>query len=157
VEDSVAAQKAVAAATAVLKDFYERASIATGLLQVSDTRPRMGSEEWKSLANPNFVPGASPEEGGAGFGQGSEDKVDKGHKAGMQTFGEKYCGQQDSAGGVLAMLDVIMSDFTNLEADTKAAEAKAQDTYESFMTESKLVKSDMITSSMARTPPAESC
>jgi len=33
VEDSEAAQKAVAAATAVLRDFYERASIATGLLR----------------------------------------------------------------------------------------------------------------------------
>merc|ERR1719263_2061317 len=112
-------------------------SIATGLLQVDDSRPRMGSEEWKSLANPNYVEGASPEEGGPGFGQGSEDKVDKGHKAGMQTFGENYKGQQDSAGGVLAMLDVIMSDFTNLEADTKAAESQSQDSYDKFMTESK--------------------
>merc|ERR1719506_2618241 len=35
------------------------------------------------------------------------------------------------------MLEVIMSDFVNLEADTKAAEAKSQQTYEDFMTESK--------------------
>merc|ERR1719333_1851540 len=94
VEDAVAAQKAVAAATAVLKDFYERASIATGLLQLDGSRPRMGSEEWKSLANPNFVAADSPEQGGPGFGQGSEDKVDKGHKAGMQTFGDNYKGNQ---------------------------------------------------------------
>merc|ERR1719333_1943696 len=94
VEDAVAAQKAVAAATAVLKDFYEKASIATGLLQLDGSRPRMGSEEWKSLANPNYVAADSPEEGGAGFGQGSEDKVDKGHKAGMQTFGDNYKGNQ---------------------------------------------------------------
>merc|ERR1719240_1982395 len=139
VEDAKAGQTAVAAATAVLKDFYEKASIATGLLQLG-SRPRMGSEEWKSLANPNFVAAESPEQGGPGFGQGSEDKVDKGHKAGMQTFGENYKGNQDSAGGVLAMLDVIMSDFTNLEADTKAAEFKSQETYETFMTESKKSK-----------------
>merc|ERR1719506_3191257 len=59
----------------------------------------------------------------------------------MQTFGKKYTGQQDSAGGVLAMLDVILSDFANLEADTKASEAKAQETYEDFMTQSKKTKS----------------
>merc|ERR1719146_142410 len=87
-------------------------------------RPTMGSDEWKQLANPNY-------DGPA---------IDKGHKAGMQTFGKKNTGQQDSAGGVMAMLDVINSDFANLEADTKAAEAKAQETYDDFMVESKRTK-----------------
>jgi len=121
VSDSEAAQAAVVAATAVLKKFYEKASLATGLLQVD--RPKMGTDEWKQLANPNF-----------------KGTVDKGHKAGMQTFGEANTGQQDAAGGVLAMLDTILSDFSNLEADTKAAEAKAQETYDSFMVESKKTK-----------------
>merc|ERR1719198_2359506 len=84
----------------------------------------MGSDEWDALANPNWE-GPAP---------------DKGHKAGMQTFGKKYTGQQDSAGGVIAMLDVILSDFANLEANTKAAEAKAQETYDDFMVESKSAK-----------------
>merc|ERR1719460_1567078 len=134
VEDAEAAQKAVSAATAVLKKFYERASIATGLLQTDVTRPKMGIDEWNALANPNF------KATGAGFGQGSEDKVDKGHKAGMQTFGSSYGGQQDEAGGVMAMLEVIASDFSNLEADTKAAEAQAQETYDSLMVETKKTK-----------------
>jgi len=121
VEDSEAGQNAVAAATAVLKDFYEKASLATGLIQV--TRPTMGSDEWDALANPNF-----------------KGTIDKGHKAGQQTFGKKYTGQQDSAGGVMAMLDVILSDFANVEADTKASEAKAQETYDNFMVESKKTK-----------------
>merc|ERR1719183_2004620 len=99
VEDSQAAQTAVAAATAVLKNFYEKASMATGLLQTDASRPKMGTDEWNALANPNF-----------------EGTVDKGHKAGMQTFGEKYTGQQDEAGGVLAMLEVISSDFANIQA-----------------------------------------
>merc|ERR1719247_3686703 len=124
VEDAKAAQTAVAAATAVLKKFYENASLATGLLQVDASRPKMGTDEWDSLANPNF-------EGPA---------IDKGHKEGMQTFGKKFTGQQDEAGGVLAMLDTIMSDFSNVEADTKAAEAKAQETYDDFMVESKKTK-----------------
>merc|ERR1719473_922419 len=62
VEDAQAGQTAVAAATAVLKDFYEKASTATGFLQVSATKPawgvkktpKMGSDEWNALANPNF-------------------------------------------------------------------------------------------------------
>jgi len=124
VKDASDAQNAVIAATAVLKKFYEKASLATGLLQTSVSRPKMGTDEWNALANPNF-----------------EGTIDKGHKEGMQTFGKKYTGQQDSAGGVLAMLDVILSDFANLEADTKASEAKAQETYEDFMTQSKKTNS----------------
>merc|ERR1719149_130614 len=104
VDDTKAAQGAVAAATAVLKDFYEKASLATGFLQTDNARPTMGSDEWDALANPNY-------EG---------PKIDKGHKAGMQTFGKKYTGQQDQAGGVMAMLDTIASDFANLQADTEA-------------------------------------
>jgi len=124
VSDAEAAQTAVAAATAVLKDFYEKASLATGFVQLSASRPTMGSDEWKALANPNF-----------------EGTIDKGHKEGMQTFGKKYTGQQDSAGGVMAMLEVILSDFANVESETKSAEASAQKTYDEFMTESKKTKS----------------
>jgi len=105
----------------VLKTFYEKASLATGFIQMD--RPTMGSDEWDALANPNF-----------------EGTIDKGHKAGMQTFGKKNTGQQDSAGGVMAMLDVINSDFANLEADTRAAEASAAETYAAFMVESKKTK-----------------
>merc|ERR1719507_1274933 len=72
VEDAKAAQKAVAAASAVLKDFYEKAATATALVQAKTPNPRqwglktgvkMGSDEWNSLANPNF-----------------KGKVDTGHK-----------------------------------------------------------------------------
>jgi hypothetical protein len=129
VEDSKAASAAVAAATAVLKDFYEKASMATGLIQID--RPRMGTDEWDSLANPNYK--------GPGD-QGLTTGAARGHQKGMQTFGKKYTGQQDQAGGVMAMLDVIASDFSNLLADTEAAEAKAQETYDDFMVESKKTK-----------------
>merc|ERR1719487_2207016 len=80
----------------------------------------MGSDEWNALANPNF-----------------EGTVDKGHKKGMQTFGKSYTGMQDEAGGVFAMLEVISSDFSTLEADTKSSEAAAQETYNEFMADSK--------------------
>merc|ERR1719421_597444 len=122
VDDSAAAAKAVAAATAVLKKFYEGASTATGFTQVStdEERPRMGTDEWNALANPNF-----------------KGTVDKGHKKGMQTFGKTYQGQQDEAGGVFAMLEVISSDFQTLKADTESNEATAQQTYDDFMADSK--------------------
>merc|ERR1711865_788984 len=124
--DSKAAQRAVGQATAVLKDFYKKAAKATALIQTSNKDPaiiHMGTEEWQALANPNF-----------------DGTIDKGHKAGMQTFGESYTGNQDAAGGVMALLEVALSDFANLEADTKATEAEADNSYNKFMTEAKRSK-----------------
>jgi len=80
----------------------------------------MGTDEWNALANPNF-----------------KGTVDKGHKEGMQTFGKQYNGQQDQAGGVMAMLETIASDFNNLIADTTASENQSETAYDEFMTESK--------------------
>merc|ERR1719183_2145011 len=129
--DAKAAQTAVSQATAVLKDFYAKAAKATALLQqkkspaalVQTQGIKMGTEEWQALANPNF-----------------SGTIDKGHKAGMQTFGETYTGNQDAAAGVMALLEVALSDFANLEADTKATEAEAESSYQKFMTESKRSK-----------------
>jgi len=120
VEDAIAGQRAIAAATAVLRDFYAKAAKATALMQTQQQGIKMGSEEWAELANPNF-----------------EGTVDKNHKQGMQTFGETYTGQQDAAGGVMALLEVTASDFASLEADTKATEAENQKSYEKFTTEAK--------------------
>merc|ERR1719413_288952 len=122
VKDAIEAQKAVQAAVGVLKDFYAKAGKATALLQVSQP-VKMGGDVWDSLANPDF-----------------EGTVDKGHKSGMQVFGSQYTGQQEEAGGVLAMLEVIQSDFATLQADTESAEELSQKTYEDFMAESKTAK-----------------
>jgi len=96
VADATQAIGAVAAATAVLKDFYKSASQATALVQSTASAP--------------------------------------------QTFGDKFNGQQAEAGGVMALLEVISSDFSNLKADTEAAEAAAASSYSAFMTEAKLNK-----------------
>jgi len=120
IEDAVAGQKAIAAATAVLKDFYAKAAQATALVQTQQQGIKMGSEEWSELANPNF-----------------EGTVDKNHKQDMQTFGDTYTGQQDAAGGVMALLEVTASDFASLEADTKATEAENQKSHDKFLTEAK--------------------
>jgi len=133
VMDAKAAQTAVSQATAVLKDFYAKAAKATALLQQQKKGPvslaqtkgiHMGTEEWQALANPNF-----------------DGTIDNGHKAGMQTFGDAYTGNQDAAGGVMALLEVALSDFANLEADTKATEAESENSYNKFMTEAKRSKS----------------
>jgi len=142
IEDAAVAQKAVEAATAVLKDFYEKAATATAFLQAPhaygvDGRIKMGTDEWKSLANPSYEPSAAA--GGSGKAtDGVQGSVDTGHKEGMQTFGETEQGQQDAARyGVLGLLEIILSDFANLQADTKASEAAAADSFDSFMVESK--------------------
>jgi len=126
VKDAQAAQAAVAAATAVLKDYYAKAATATAFVQVEPrqwglkTGVKMGTDEWDALANPNF-----------------KGEIDKGHKEGMQTFGEREEGQQEEAQyGVLGLLEVIASDFATLEANTNAAEAAAAEAYERFMVDS---------------------
>merc|ERR550514_2703047 len=96
----------------------------------------MGSDEWNALGTP------------------ADETLDKGHKEGMQTFGETYKGQQGAAGGVLAMMDVIMSDFTTLEADTTAA-AAAEKAYTDFMNDAKKDKAVKLKSIEMKTADKE--
>jgi cell division septum initiation protein DivIVA len=57
-----------------------------------------------------------------------------------EIFDAPYKGMGSEAGGVVGMLEVIESDFARLEADTSAAEAAAQKSYDKFMTDSKVDK-----------------
>merc|ERR1719473_2567591 len=85
IQDAESAQAAVESATAIIKEFYQKAGRATALLQQplgeSDGVVRMGTAEWAALGNPNF-----------------DGEFDHGHQKGMQTFGKTYTGQQDAAG-----------------------------------------------------------
>merc|ERR1719421_2060457 len=49
-------------------------------------------------------------------------------------------GMQGQATGVIGMLEVILSDFARLEAETTAAEKQAQKEYDAFMTDSEADK-----------------
>merc|ERR1719482_1137954 len=121
IADAQRASKAVGAALKVLKDFYEKAQAATALVQQQNGKGiKMGTDEWEALANPNF-----------------EGVIDKGHKAGMQTFGKTYKGNSESAGPILGLMEVIESDFANLESDTSAAEEVSQKAYEEFLADAK--------------------
>jgi len=62
-----------------------------------------------------------------------------------EIFDSPYKGMQSENGGVVGMLEVIESDFARLESDTKAAEASAQKEYDTFMTDSKVDKSEKST------------
>merc|ERR1719171_1031278 len=47
-----------------------------------------------------------------------------------EIFDSPYKGMQSESGGVIGMLEVIQSDFSRLEAETKAAEEAAQKEYD---------------------------
>jgi hypothetical protein len=66
-------------------------------------------------------------------------------------FDSPYQGMQSENGGVIGMLEVIESDFARLEAETSAAEASAQKSYDEFMTSSKVDKAAKTTSSEHKT------
>jgi len=133
IADAKAAQAAVAQATSVLKEFYAKAATATAFIQLpahQESRVKMGTADWAAVG----------QTGKGGYGQGSESSHDYGHQDGMQTFGETYSGQQDSAGGVLAMLEVILSDFAALETKTASDEDLSQNEFERLAQDSKKEK-----------------
>merc|ERR1719316_1867999 len=55
-------------------------------------------------------------------------------------FDEPYKGMQGMKGGPIGLLEVIESDFARLQAETKAAEAQAQQEYDEFMHDSAVDK-----------------
>jgi len=138
IADAKEAQTAVQAATAILKDFYAKALYATGFLQIkaeSAPRIKMGTDRWRAVGNPNYDTGGGTKT--MDNLRTATTGVDIGHQEGMQTFGDTFQGQQDEAGGVVALLESILSDFAGVQADTEAAEVQSQRAYEEFMTESK--------------------
>jgi len=50
--------------------------------------------------------------------------------------GEAYNGNQAEGGGVVGMLEVILSDFTRLDSETTASEAQEMEEYKNYMFES---------------------
>merc|ERR1719310_1500608 len=60
----------------------------------------------------------------------ADDAPDSGFKS-----GEAYTGAQGSSTGIIGMMDVIKSDFERTITETQKEEAKAQEEYEAYMTE----------------------
>lgn len=117
ITDAVAAQDAVAKATAVLEQFYGGAAQATALVQ-----NQAGSQQ---LEDPS-----------------RSEAERKREREQPEIFDSPYNGQGES-GGVLDMLNVIASDFAKLEAETKEEEESSAAEFEKFRKESKLNKKMM--------------
>eukprot|EP00747_Dinoflagellata_sp_TGD_P160017 gnl/TRDRNA2_/TRDRNA2_177938_c1_seq99.p1 gnl/TRDRNA2_/TRDRNA2_177938_c1~~gnl/TRDRNA2_/TRDRNA2_177938_c1_seq99.p1 ORF type:complete len:420 (-),score=173.70 gnl/TRDRNA2_/TRDRNA2_177938_c1_seq99:145-1278(-) len=72
--------------------------------------------------------------GGAAFLQNGASAEIKQQMAQAQKA--PYGGMSSASGGIMGMLDVILSDFARLQTETEMAEAMAQSDYEKFMDES---------------------
>jgi len=71
----------------------------------------------------------SQEEGAAAALMQSDDKD-------IEAMREPYKGMGAGSGGILGMLEVVLSDFARLETETSEAESQAQRAYDKFMNES---------------------
>jgi len=69
---------------------------------------------------------------GAALVQSADKDIESMSQAGK----EPYKGMGSTSGGILGMLDVVLSDFARLETETSEAEAQGQRTYDAFMNES---------------------
>jgi hypothetical protein len=66
-----------------------------------------------------------------------QDSSGSGLEQAMDTVAKApYTGQQAGSGGIVGMLEVILSDFARLESETQSAEDQAQSVYDKFMNES---------------------
>merc|ERR1719311_309328 len=54
-----------------------------------------------------------------------------------ETFDKPYKGLGSEGGGVVDFLEVILTDFSRLESETASSEAEEEDSYKTFMFESK--------------------
>jgi len=60
-----------------------------------------------------------------------------------KTFEGEYTGKGDAAGGIMAILEISLSDFSRLEAETKTAEQQAAAEYQKLMHESAVRKATL--------------
>ncbi|CAE7635361.1 hdhd3 [Symbiodinium sp. CCMP2592] len=73
-------------------------------------------------------------------------------RAEPEVFGdEPYTGMGGESGGVISMLEVIQSDFAQLQAETEAAEESGLKEYQEFMEDSKVDKATKVRTSEHKT------
>jgi len=114
IADAKAAQTAVENALAVLKEFFAKSAEATAFAQ---RQPDRESTDWvkdEATAKP------------------SEDAP--------ETFDKPYKGMLPEGGSVVDFLEVILTDFSRLEAETASSEAEELAEYKKYMHESELDK-----------------
>jgi len=116
ISDATVAQEAVAQATSVLKEFYDKAATQTALSQET---PVEGPIKYDKRAL-------------AIIGGGSAAMLQV--PGGPEMEAGTYTGMEN--GGVMGMLEVIESDFARLLSETTAAESEAQKEFEQFSNDS---------------------
>merc|ERR1719161_1322590 len=119
IADAVAAKAAVEQAMSVLKTFYDKAATATALSQ-------SGPIEYDDRAI-HILSKASLLQTGSKT-RGPADDV-------PETFDKPFTGM-GGEGGILGMLEVILSDFERLEEETSTSESTTAKDYTTFMADS---------------------
>lgn len=119
IEDGKIAQAATQKALQVLKDFYEKAANQVDLPEAD------GPIKY----DPRSLAILSKASGGASFVQNGQ-KV----PGAPEMESGKYTGMEN--GGVIGMLEIIESDFSDLIAETSASEAEGARVFEQFMNDS---------------------
>merc|ERR1719478_1698067 len=117
ISDATVAQEAVAQATSVLKEFYDKAATQTALSQQAAGPEGPINYDKRALA---IIGG-----GGASMVQ---------IPGGPAMEAGAYTGMEN--GGVMGMLEVIESDFARLLSETTAAEDESQKEFQSFSDDS---------------------
>merc|ERR1719281_623166 len=123
VADATAAKAAVEQAMSVLKTFYDKASKATALTDVA------GPIDYDERAI-GILNRASLLQTGS-KSKGRQSPADEA----PATFDKPFTGM-GGEGGILGMLEVILSDFERLEEETSTSEATAAKDYKTFMADS---------------------
>jgi chromosome segregation ATPase len=119
IADAVAAKAAVESAMSVLKTFYDKAATATALSQ-------SGPIDYDDRAI-GILNRASLLQTGTKTRQPADEAP--------ETFDKPFTGM-GGEGGILGMLEVILSDFERLEEETSTSEATAKKDYDTFMADS---------------------
>merc|ERR1719428_99311 len=129
IEDAKNAKVAVESALTVLKEFYEKAADpATHALPPKGTGPTAYDDRALAIMH-KAAGGASFIQKGSTVNQGPMDDA-------PETFSGSFTGTGDAGGGIMGMMEVIISDFERLETETSEAEFTAQKEFDAFSADS---------------------
>merc|ERR1719327_2273766 len=125
-EDTKNAKVAVEQALSVLKQFYDKAANPQPVPVKGDGPIKYDDRAigilQKAAGGASFIQVNSAQQGPA------DDAPD--------TFDKPFTGTGDAGGGIMGMLEVILSDFERLEGETSEAEHTAAEEFEAFMADS---------------------
>jgi hypothetical protein len=121
-EDGVAA---VTAAIGILQDFYAQAAGATAFVQLKqEPEEHPFGEEFQFMG--------TEQENAVLYGA-KKGQRDSGHQEGMETFGDKFSGSQDTAAAIIAILETCQLDLSKEKAELETVEADSKATFDDLI------------------------